>query len=217
MRQRGYLFWTITAIVALAIATLAFTRPGQSLLAPSPVKAGHDVPQVACTQCHSAFQGIDQVVCEDCHKGVMDAIADEAGVHGLLLPDGDKPCMECHAVHENRGSDRTPVGYFHDERKDQECLECHTDPPHHSSSECKDCHSSMTDWFKTTYDHPRVREHSYRRWTCATCHPNNYEEFTCLRCHVNEDPQDDDEHMRKGWNDEKDYRRTKTTIDRKLF
>lgn len=206
-RARRILVWITAIAVILALTVLFFTRTGQSLLTPSPIKAGHEVPKVACTQCHSAFQGIDQKVCGDCHEGVMDAIAAEAGVHGSLLPDGDQSCFKCHAVHERRSSDRTPVGYFHSEENDQECLKCHIEPPAHSASECIECHSSMDDWFRTSMDHPRVREHSYRRWTCATCHPNNYEEFTCLRCHVNENPKDDDEHLRKGWNDNKDYRR----------
>jgi hypothetical protein len=170
-----------------------------------------------CLLCHKSESSlrfdVPGVLCIDCHR--KDFISTTAPNH--ITEGFSQDCMMCHSVSslQWKGSSFThvffPLNNGHSAAKctdchtsgkysglSAECVSCHlkdynstTNPVHKTanfSTVCTECHSTVTGWSPTTFDHnkfPLTLGHSSLK--CNDCHKDG--KFTsvstdCYNCHL---------------------------------
>lgn len=146
----------------------------------------HPASGASCATCHARPSGHRTGVCTTCHAtGTSWAFrhpgsgASCATCHAR--PSGHRAgsCTTCHATGTNwafrHPSSRT-------------CSTCHNAPANHFGSSCATCHSPSRPWASAVFNHGSIPggQHTYRSFTCTTCHPSGYSSYTCARCHGNQ-------------------------------
>jgi len=103
-------------------------------------------------------------------------------------------CVNCHSAdHEKEKQSNNNCSSCHfmtswerlkiNHASKANCSLCHQEPANHFRKRCLTCHSTKT-WKEKNFWHPRVREHSYRSFSCSSCHPNGYDSYNCTKCHA---------------------------------
>lgn len=154
----------------------------------------HDLTKTGCSACHTPRHkpgGAKRTAsCETCHRPgaaftfTHPASAQCEGCHARPAQHRAGACTSCHSP----GSWR----FRHSSARD--CVSCHRAPANHFGTSCAGCHSPSRSWRSASFAHPRVPggEHSYRSFSCVTCHPSGYSSYSCTRCHDSKTgPRDD--------------------------
>lgn len=145
-----------------------------------------------CTSCHTRPAKHSTASCTTCHKTGSSWAFRHPGSSASCTschkrPSGHRAgaCVTCHTVSTWR--------FRHPSSKS--CTSCHTAPSSHYGSSCASCHSPSRSWSSATFSHPRIPggEHSYKSFSCATCHPKSYSSYSCLKCHDSNSGDDDDD------------------------
>ena len=132
----------------------------------------------ACSSCHSAGKPFASAVFQ--HPG---ASANCASCHGAPAGHPGGACATCH---------RPAASWAFYHPTSTSCASCHAAPANHYGTACSSCHTPSVAWRSATFSHPGIRggEHTYRSFSCTTCHPGGYSSYSCLQCHDSNDPDD---------------------------
>lgn len=144
-----------------------------------------------CTSCHNRPSSHSTKSCTTCHKAGASWAFKHPGSGSSCTschsrPGGHKSgtCSKCHST--SSWKFRHPSG---------SCSSCHKAPGNHYGSSCSSCHSPGRAWSSASFNHPRVPggEHTYRSFSCSSCHPSGYSSVNCTRCHDSNEGGDDDD------------------------
>lgn len=156
---------------------------------------------VPCTKCHSKPAGHRPTgnSCHACHTPgarwtFSHSRITSSGVACTTChskPAGHPPtgstCQTCHVVGVNWSFSHDRVA-----GSGAACTVCHAKSGGHpaTSNQCQDCHDSGVSW---AFNHARIPggEHTYRSFSCATCHPSGFGSYSCLSCHSDNSGGDD--------------------------
>lgn len=108
--------------------------------------------------------------------------------HAPLRGVTDEKCMSCHT---EISRDRERGRGLHGQLRDA-CPVCHK---LHGKAIGEDLltPSSLKIPEGTAFDHPPVREHSYRSFECSACHPKDFSSWSCEKCHRGGDDEEEDD------------------------
>ncbi len=152
----------------------------------------------ACESCHAVPDGHTTIAtdktCESCHSQIGESWA-------FAHPGTDSTCTSCHSTPSDHRSGSctschaTGRSWAFKHPGSSACASCHKAPSSHYGSSCSSCHSSARSWSSASFRHPGVPggEHSYRSFSCTSCHPSGYSSYSCTTCHGAEGPDDDDD------------------------
>jgi nitrate/TMAO reductase-like tetraheme cytochrome c subunit len=144
-----------------------------------------------CAACHSAPAGHYSGSCTSCHTPGTpfrnatfrhpDASATCTTCHGAPAGHRSGTCTTCHRP-------ATSWAFYHP--SSTSCASCHSAPANHYGTTCASCHSPGVAWRSATFTHARIPggEHTYRSFSCTTCHPGGYSSYSCLQCHSSNNP-----------------------------
>lgn len=193
----------------------AFSHPGKTSTCTSchSRPAGHR--SGSCSSCHSAFASTWQFThpaksstCTTCHAKPSDHRSGACTTcHGVgtswafTHPGSQSTCTACHsrpAGHSGASCTSchsTSGGWGFRHPASTSCASCHQAPSNHYGSGCSSCHAASKSWGSASFSHPRVPggEHSYRSFSCSSCHPSGYASYSCTRCHGPEGPDDEED------------------------
>lgn len=207
---------TATCLTCHAAADWRFEHPPASAACAACHEPPDDHYPQPCTTCHEtgvswAFTHPTSADCASCHAPPADHYGsscaschspDEAWSDAVFThPGSASACLECHTKPAGHYSTscaschKTGVSWAFTHPTSAACASCHRPPANHYGSSCASCHSPSRAWSSATFSHPRVPggEHTYRSFSCATCHPRGYSTYSCLECHSSNDPDDDDD------------------------
>lgn len=154
-----------------------------------------------CRNCHGKPRGHYSGSCSSCHSSSKNWKRGTAGKH----PGASSSCTSCHRKPRGHYSSScaqchkvgttwktSGKGALSHPGLGATCSNCHNRPRAHYSGSCSKCHSSTKSWGGARFSHPRVREHSWRSFSCSSCHPRGYSSTNCTTCH-SQNGGDDDE------------------------
>ncbi|MCB8966657.1 MAG: hypothetical protein H6660_07145 [Ardenticatenaceae bacterium] len=167
-----------------------------------------------CTQCHTAFTGIEAAGCESCHTTIATQRQEQSGLHGRI---NATDCAACHKEHRGPEYDLFHAAFDHFSNEhhaalflldgahvdlqcldchendrfigtDSTCAACHAEPTLHQGlfgTDCAACHTSAG-WRPA-----RLARHTFPldhggegEIACATCHTDNLTAYSCDACHA---------------------------------
>jgi nitrate/TMAO reductase-like tetraheme cytochrome c subunit len=152
----------------------------------------HPASSANCASCHTRPVGHPAAACTTCHT--------TAG-WSFRHPGSSSTCTTCHARPAGH-SQQTCTGchtvgssWAFRHPASTACASCHSTPSRHYGSSCASCHTPSRAWSSATFDHPPVStdEHTYRSFSCVSCHPSGYSSYSCTGCHGADGPEDDDD------------------------
>ena len=181
-----------------------------------PVKMNHAAVTGDCPICHVRPSSHAAGTCGNCHTTT--AWRPASGAHTISLK-GVHTSQKCVACHKNGSftglswrckschAVKHPSSYAvtcvscHNQKSWKpakmnygaakgDCSACHKAPTGHFSTSCNQCHQASRGW-TAQFNHPGVREHSYKSFPCNNCHPSGYTSYTCTRCHQGGAPSGD--------------------------
>lgn len=133
-----------------------------------------------CSSCHNAPANHYSGGCSKCHN--TSSFGSAAFKHpGGIRYSGAHSRLGCNSCHGGRGYNISST-----------CSSCHGRPSGHYSGNCSKCHNT-SNW-RASFNHPGIGgPHSYRSFSCKSCHPGGYGSHSCTGCHGKKDPDDDKE------------------------
>lgn len=154
-------------------------------------KFRHPGKSANCQSCHSKPGGHRSGSCTSCHTTSSwkfrhpGSGANCGNCHGRPSGHRSGSCASCHSTSSWRF--RHP--------NSSSCSSCHKAPGGHYGSNCSSCHSPSRAWSSASFSHPKIPggKHSYRSFSCGTCHPSGYGSYSCKKCHSSNNPKDDDD------------------------
>jgi len=170
------------------------------------------VPDDRCLRCH---EGLDTmkvgkfdhkqhrsrgVACQTCHASVGHKVTFASLASAGVLNEANAPAGMTYVGQQFQaqgtvrasvlvGHKPVPCSNCHDQAN-LECSFCHTPPAKHFGTNCRQCHKPNIAFENTTFKHPSVEEHNYRRIPCAKCHPDGTAKVYCS-CHKGNPPTED--------------------------
>lgn len=155
-------------------------------------KFSHPGRSSTCTSCHTKPARHSSGSCTTCH-GVGTS-------WGFTHPGSSANCTSCHARPSGHSKSsctacHNTASWAFKHPSSASCASCHRAPSTHYGASCSTCHAPTRSWRSATFTHPRVPggEHSYRSFSCASCHPGGYSSYNCTSCHGPSGPDDDDD------------------------
>ena len=146
-----------------------------------------------CATCHTKPAKHYGGACSSCHKPgtpFKSAVFKHPGASATCTTCHTKPsghasasCTSCH---------RPAASWAFYHPSSTSCASCHNAPSNHYGTSCASCHSPSQSWGSATFSHPRVPggEHTYRSFSCTSCHPSGYSSVDCNSCHEEDDDDD---------------------------
>lgn len=151
----------------------------------------HPAPGSSCATCHEPPAKHSAQSCANCHKNTGRTWAFShpgsgsncTSCHARPAGHSSAGCTSCHAV-------ATTWAFKHP--TSTSCASCHRAPAAHYGASCSACHTPAKAFASATFTHPSVPggEHTYRSFSCASCHPSGYTRVNCTSCHEAEDDDD---------------------------
>lgn len=143
-----------------------------------------------CSACHKKPSGHYAGACAACHKPTQ-PFASARFTH----PGSGARCTDCHkrpAAHSSgacASCHKTGVSWKFAHPSSRSCASCHRAPSNHYGTSCASCHTPSRAWSSATFSHPSVPggKHTYRSFSCSSCHPNGYGSVNCTSCHERND------------------------------
>ena len=188
---------------ASATCTSCHTRPAShesgtctTCHKPAASWAFYHPTSTSCASCHTAPSRHYAASCASCHtpsKPFESAVFTHPGASATCTSCHSKPAghstASCTTCHKPASS----WAFYHP--TSTSCASCHTAPSNHYGTSCASCHSPSTSWGSATFSHPQIPggEHTYRSFSCVTCHPGGYTSYSCLACHSDNSGGDDDD------------------------
>ena len=152
----------------------------------------HDMAATGCDSCHEPGHEprAASTTCTDCHSAATrwafthpGAGADCASCHTAPAGHWGGSCTTCH---------QPAASWAFHHPSSASCASCHAAPANHYGTTCSSCHSPSSAWQSATFAHPGVPggEHTYRSFSCTSCHPVAYTSYSCVKCHDSNDSDD---------------------------
>lgn len=150
----------------------------------------------SCASCHTAPSRHYGTSCSSCHTPSK-AWSSATFSH----PSSSSTCLNCHTKPAGHYTStcsschKTGVSWRFTHPTSTSCASCHKAPTNHYGTSCVSCHTPSRAWSSATFSHPRVPggEHSYKSFSCVSCHPGGYSSYSCTKCHSSNNPDDDDD------------------------
>jgi len=139
-----------------------------------------------CASCHTAPANHYGTTCSSCHspsKPFASAVWTHPGASATCTSCHSRPsghstasCVSCH---------KPGVTWAFTHPTSTSCVSCHRAPSNHYGTTCSSCHTPSRSWGSATFSHASIPggEHTYRSFSCTTCHPGGYSSYSCLSCH----------------------------------
>ncbi|MDZ4166184.1 MAG: NapC/NirT family cytochrome c [Coriobacteriia bacterium] len=197
-------------------AKAVFTHPGASATCTNCHNRPSGHAGGACTTCHQPasswkFTHPKSTDCASCHRAPGSHYAGTcATCHTVgkpfssavfTHPGASATCTNCHNRPSGHASGTCTTchqpasSWKFTHPKSTDCASCHRAPSNHYGTTCVSCHTVGQSWGSATFSHARITggEHTYRSFSCATCHPSGYGSYSCLQCHSDNNGGDDDD------------------------
>lgn len=193
-----------------AFAATTFTHPGPGATCTSCHARPASHSAKSCATCHAtgvswAFRHPSSKDCAACHRKPSNHYAGTCSAchkptqpfssAKFTHPGSGATCTSCHkrpAGHSTAACascHATGVSWAFRHPTSKTCSSCHKAPSNHYGTSCSSCHTPTKAWSSASFSHPSVPggEHTYRSFSCVSCHPSSYSSVNCTSCHERED------------------------------